>query len=296
MTAVTSMSTTGAGEPRRPPARRNRRKPGRRWVAILGYLIAIAVIAPYSVMVLVALMPKGEIFTPPIHVLPRKVDFSNFTIPFTQYALATFFKNSIIIAIGTVVLGLLVAIPAAYVLARRRFRGRQVVMLMLLMTQMLSPTMLILGIYQEFSRLDLMNNLAAVVAVNAAFTVAFAVFVLSDVFASIPFEIEEAAAVDGASRTRVLTRIVVPLSGPGIATAGLFLFAQAWNEFTLALTVLNKSSLTPLSVGIYQFYGQFEKEWSYLFATALMGAIPVIICFMYLERWLVKGLTSGSVK
>jgi multiple sugar transport system permease protein len=89
---------------------------------------------------------------------------------------------------------------------------------------------------------------------------------------------------------------VLPLSGPGLATAGLFLFAQAWNEFILALTVLNRSELTPLSVGIYQFYGQFDKEWTYLFATAVMGAVPVIICFMYMERWLVKGLTSGGVK
>lgn len=275
---------------------RRRRKPKRRWVAVLGYLIALAILAPYSVMVLVALMPRDEIFTPPLHVLPRSVDFSNFTVPWAKYALTTFFKNSIIIAIGAVALGLLVAIPAAYILARRRFRGRQLVMLMLLMTQMLSPTMLVLGIYQEFSRFDLLNNLAAVIPVNAAFTVAFAVFVLSDVFAAIPIEIEEAATVDGASRTRVLTRVVVPLSGPGMATAGLFLFAQAWNEFTLALTVLNKSNLTPLSVGIYQFYGQFDKEWSYLFATALMGAIPVIICFIYMERWLVKGLTAGSVK
>lgn len=278
------------------PALKPGRAPRRRVVAVLGYVIAAVVLIPYAVMVLVALKPKEEVFEPPLQVLPRNVDLSNFITPWTDYALGTFFRNSLIIAIGAVILGLLVAIPAAYALARVQFRGRQAVFLVLLMTQMLSPTMLILGIYEQFRQFHLLDNLAAVVAVNSAFTVAFAIFVLADVFESIPVEIEEAAAVDGASRLRTLVKVVLPLSGPGLATAGLFLFAQAWNEFILALTVLNRSELTPLSVGIYQFFGQFDKEWTYLFATAVMGAIPVIICFMYMERWLVKGLTSGGVK
>ncbi len=278
------------------PALKPGRAPRRRVVAVLGYVIAAVVLVPYAVMVLVALKPREEVFEPPLQVLPRDVDLSNFTTPWTDYALGTFFRNSLIIAIGAVILGLLVAIPAAYALARVQFRGRQAVFLVLLITQMLSPTMLILGIYEQFRQFHLLDNLAAVVAVNSAFTVAFAIFVLADVFESIPVEIEEAAAVDGASRLRTLVKVVLPLSGPGLATAGLFLFAQAWNEFILALTVLNRSELTPLSVGIYQFYGQFDKEWTYLFATAVMGAVPVIICFMYMERWLVKGLTSGGVK
>lgn len=263
---------------------------------VLGYLLAIAIIAPYVIMVFVALMPRTELFEAPLHVVPRNVDFSNFVVPWTDYPLPTYFSNSLIIAVGATVLGLIVAIPAAYVLARFRFRFRTAITLALLMTQMLSPAMLILGIYEEFRQFGLLNNLGAVIAVNAAFAVAFAVLILSDVFESIPVEIEEAAFVDGASRLRTLVKIVIPLGGPGIATAGLFLFAQAWNEFTLALTVLNDPSLTPLSIGLYQFYGQFDKQWTYLFATAAMGALPVILVFIYLERWLVKGLAAGSVK
>jgi multiple sugar transport system permease protein len=224
------------------------RRPRRRLTAVaavLGWTLAIGIVAPYVVMIFVALMPRTELFSPPLHVLPRDVDLSNFTIPWTDYPLPTYFRNSLIIAVGAVLLGLLVSIPAAYVLARFRFRFRTAITLALLMTQMLSPAMLILGIYEEFRQFGLLDNLGAVVAVNAAFSVAFAVLILSDVFESIPVEIEEAAFVDGASRLRTLVRIVVPLGGPGIATAGLFLFAQAWNEFTLALTVLNDPELTP---------------------------------------------------
>jgi multiple sugar transport system permease protein len=265
-------------------------------VAMLGYLLAIIIIAPYVIMMFVAVMPKEELFSPPLHVVPRGIDLSNFVTPWTDFPLQTYFRNSLIIAMGAVVLGLLVAIPAAHALARIRFRFKPAIMLLLLMTQMLSPAMLILGIYEQFRHFGLLDNLAAVISVNVAFSLGFAVLILTDVFESIPAEIEEAAAVDGASRFRTLVSIVLPLAGPGIAVAGVFLFAQAWNEFTLALTVLNDPELTPLSIGLYQFYGQFDKEWTYLFATAAMGAIPVIVAFIYMERWLVRGLTAGSVK
>jgi multiple sugar transport system permease protein len=265
-------------------------------VAMLGYLLALIIIAPYVIMMFVALMPKEELFSPPLHVVPRGIDLSNFVIPWTDFPLQTYFRNSLIIAMGAVVLGLLVSIPAAHALARIRFRFKPAIMLLLLMTQMLSPAMLILGIYEQFRHFGLLDNLAAVISVNVAFSLGFAVLILTDVFESIPAEIEEAAAVDGASRLRTLVSIVLPLAGPGIAVAGVFLFAQAWNEFTLALTVLNDPELTPLSIGLYQFYGQFDKEWTYLFATAAMGAIPVIVAFIYMERWLVRGLTAGSVK
>ena len=265
-------------------------------VAMLGYLLAIIIIAPYVIMMFVAVMPKEELFSPPLHVVPRGIDLSNFVTPWTDFPLQTYFRNSLIIAMGAVVLGLLVAIPAAHALARIRFRFKPAIMLLLLMTQMLSPAMLILGFYEQFRHFGLLDNLAAVISVNVAFSLGFAVLILTDVFESIPAEIEEAAAVDGASRFRTLVSIVLPLAGPGIAVAGVFLFAQAWNEFTLALTVLNDPELTPLSIGLYQFYGQFDKEWTYLFATAAMGAIPVIVAFIYMERWLVRGLTAGSVK
>ncbi|MCA3503505.1 MAG: carbohydrate ABC transporter permease [Rhodobacter sp.] len=277
-------------------SRLNRRTQMTLVVAMLGYLLALIIIAPYVIMMFVALMPKEELFSPPLHVVPRGIDLSNFVIPWTDFPLQTYFRNSLIIAMGAVVLGLLVSIPAAHALARIRFRFKPAIMLLLLMTQMLSPAMLILGIYEQFRHFGLLDNLAAVISVNVAFSLGFAVLILTDVFESIPTEIEEAAAVDGASRLRTLISIVLPLAGPGIAVAGVFLFAQAWNEFTLALTVLNDPELTPLSIGLYQFYGQFDKEWTYLFATAAMGAIPVIVAFIYMERWLVRGLTAGSVK
>ncbi|MCE2737053.1 MAG: carbohydrate ABC transporter permease [Rhodobacter sp.] len=277
-------------------SRLNRRTQMTLVVAMLGYLLALIIIAPYVIMMFVALMPKEELFSPPLHVVPRGIDLSNFVIPWTDFPLQTYFRNSLIIAMGAVVLGLLVSIPAAHALARIRFRFKPAIMLLLLMTQMLSPAMLILGIYEQFRHFGLLDNLAAVISVNVAFSLGFAVLILTDVFESIPAEIEEAAAVDGASRLRTLVSIVLPLAGPGIAVAGVFLFAQAWNEFTLALTVLNDPELTPLSIGLYQFYGQFDKEWTYLFATAAMGAIPVIVAFIYMERWLVRGLTAGSVK
>jgi len=260
-----------------------------------GLLVGLAFLVPYIVMVLTALTSRQELLTPPAHVIPRVVQWSNFTEPWGLFSIGTFFKNSLMISFGATAVGLVAAIPAGYALARTEIRFRNGFLLMLLMTQMLPPVMLVVGIYQEFRQFGLLNSLPALIFVNAAFTIAFAIFILADVFRSIPEELEEAASIDGASRTQTLLRIVLPLAGPGTAVAGLFIFIGAWNEFTLALTVLNRSELIPISIGLFSFAGAFDVEWPFLFATATMATVPIIVVFVFAERWLVSGLTIGSV-
>lgn len=284
------------------PAQKKRRMSSRqrprvnRVAQLLGFLLAIFIIAPYIVMFFVSIMPRTEVFTPPLHVIPRAIDFSNFTIPWTDFPLPIYFRNSLIIAFGATVLGLLIAIPAAYVLARFRFRFRTAITLTLLMTQMLSPAMLILGVYQEFRQFGLLNNLVAVIVVNTAFTVAFAVLILSDVFESIPFEIEEAAFIDGASRFQTFRKISLPLAAPGIVTTAIFTFIAAWNEYVVAYTLASSPEKQPFSVGLSLLTGLYEVKWNFLFAGSLIAIIPIIILFISIEKYLVGGLTAGSVK
>ena len=267
-----------------------RRQRARIALTSLGFLVGFIVILPYIVMVFTALMSRSELFAPPVHVFPRDVTWSNFVEPWHQYSVATYFRNSIIIATGSAVLGVTVAIPAAYCLARVRFRARRGVLMALLMTQVLSPDILILGIYQEFRQFGLLDSLVPLIFMNAAFTLAVAVFILTDVFTAIAADIEEATWLDGASRVQSLVKVLLPLSGRGILVAALFIFVAAWHEFTVALTVLSSPELTPLSIGLFDFVGQYNAEWTYLFATALMGAVPVVICFIAMDRWLVTGL------
>jgi multiple sugar transport system permease protein len=158
------------------------------------------------------------------------------------------------------------------------------------------PTSLVIGIYQEFTNTIHLNSTIALILVNAGFNLAFAVWILNAYFGAIPKELEEAAMVDGASRTGAMFRIVIPLALPGIVTALIFTFIAAWNEFVAALILTNTDSSQPLTVKMDTFLGQYSIDWQHLFAGSVIATIPVIILFAFIEGKVVSGLTAGSVK
>jgi multiple sugar transport system permease protein len=203
---------------------------------------------------------------------------------------------SLEIAIGSTLLVLLVAIPAAYYTSRRRFRGRGAFLILVLCTQMFQPTSLIIGIYQEFTNTVHINSTLALILVNAGFNLAFAVWILNAYFGAIPKELEEAAMVDGTSRLGAMFRVIIPLALPGIVTALIFTFIAAWNEFVAALTLTNTDASEPLTVKMDTFIGQYSTDWQHLFAGSVIATIPVIILFAFIEGKVVSGLTAGSVK
>jgi multiple sugar transport system permease protein len=200
------------------------------------------------------------------------------------------------VAGGATILVLLVAMPAAYYTARHRFRGRGLFLLIVLITQMLQPTALIVGIYKEFLSFHLINTVWALILVNAGFNMAFAVWILNAYFQSIPVELEEAAMVDGSSRLGTLRRITLPLAMPGVVTALIFTFIAAWNEFIVALTLTTSNNVMPLTVRLDMFIGQYTVDWQHLFGASVVATIPVLILFALIERRVVGGLTAGSIR
>ena len=156
---------------------------------------------------------------------------------------------------------------------------------------MFSPTALIIGIFREVKFFGLLDTWLALIIVNAGFNLAFAVWLLSGFFASVPVEIEEAAMVDGCTKFSALRRIV-----PGLVTAVIFTFVATWNEFTVALTIMSSPQRQPISTGITTFVGQYDVAWEYLFTTTAIAIVPVVILFISIEKYLVGGLTAGSVK
>jgi multiple sugar transport system permease protein len=161
---------------------------------------------------------------------------------------------------------------------------------------MFAPTALVIGIFREIVKLQLVNTYLGLILVYAAFNMAFSIWILTSFFSSIPKEIEEAAWIDGCSRFSTLTRIVLPLSLPGLATAFIFTFIAAWNEFVIALTLTSSPEQEPLTVGLTALIGFYQVQWQYLFAGSLIAIVPVVILFASIEKWLVGGLTAGSVK
>jgi multiple sugar transport system permease protein len=247
-------------------------------------------------MLLTALKSKEEITAIPATYLPKKWAFENFIGVWKEIPLLGFIKSSFIISISATIIVILIAIPAAYYVARNDFRGKKAFLLLVLVTQMFAPTALVVGIFREIVALNLVDTYLALILIYAAFNMAFSIWILSSFFRSIPKEIEEAAWIDGCSRFTTLTRIVLPLALPGLVTAFIFTFIAAWNEFVIALTLTSSPEREPLTVGLTSLIGQYQVQWNYLFAGSLIAIVPVVILFASIEKWLVGGLTAGSVK
>jgi multiple sugar transport system permease protein len=263
---------------------------------LVGLVLALFFLLPYVVMFLASVKDDNDLFKSPPDYLPSHWRWSNWHDVWNVIPLGTYIEVSLIIATVSTALVLLVSLPAAYYAARHEFRGRNLFLYLVLVTQMFAPVALVVGIYQEFVLVHGVNAYWAIILTDAAFNLAFAIWILNGYFASIPKEIEDAAQVDGLSRLRTLLRVILPIARPGVVTAVIFTFIQVWNEFIIALTMFNKPTRAPLTVGINQFVGLYKTEYQYLFVASLIAIVPVVALFVAIERQLVSGLTAGSVK
>lgn len=210
---------------------------------------------------------------------------------FLQYAL-----NSAFVAIATTILGLVLACTAAYALSRFRFAGRQAGLAAFLAVQMFPGTLLLMPLYVILHELGLLNRLFGLVLVYATTAIPFCVWTLKGYFDSLPKELEEAARLDGASTFGIFWKIMLPLAKPGLAVTGLFSFMTAWNEFILASTFLTDDSVYTLPVLLKSSVGRYSADWGLFAAGAILTSLPVMALFYFLQRYLVGGLTAGSVK
>lgn len=269
----------------------------RRWgLAALGALTTIFFLAPYSVMLMSSLRTSRDVKTSPPSFTPRQWQWSTYADVLGDERFRAWLMTSLTVAIASTVIVILVAIPAAYVTARYRFIGRTPFLLLVLVTQMLSPTALVVGLYRQFFELNVVNTYAALIITNAAFNLAFAVWILHGFFSSIPVEVEEAAELDGSGKLQTLWRIMLPLTRPGLVTATIFTFIAAWNEYVVALTLMIDDAKKPLTVGMRAYITGYEQHWDQLFAASVIAVVPVVILFAMIEKHLVGGLTAGSVK
>ena len=261
-----------------------------------GLALAVVVLAPYAVMVCTALKPEAELRITPPRLTPLEWRPDNFLEVLGDPSFQGWLRASLVVALTSTAIVVLAATPAAYYTARYRFPGRSAFLLLVLVTQMFSPTALVVGLYRQFFELGLVDTYAALILTNAAFNLAFAVWILRAFFAAIPREIEEAAAVDGCGRLRTLVQVVLPLSLPAIVTAVIFAFIAAWNEYIVALTLMTDPARKPLTVGITSYVTAYVQHWNQLFAASVIAIVPVVVLFALIERHLVGGLTAGSVK
>ena len=258
--------------------------------------ICLVILYPYFVMFCTALKSRQEIFAINGTVLPVEYIWSNFTDIWTLAPMGEYLMNSVIIAAGSTAIAMVCGIPAAYALARMKFKGQTAFLGFIIVSQMFAPVVLLIGIYKVMQSMALTNTLLGLVFINAAFNQAFTIWLLRGTFMSISAEMEQAATIDGCNRIQAMFKILLPVAAPGIVTTLIFIFINAWNEYTVALCLISTDTLKPLTVGINIFNGYNIIEWQYLFASSIFAIIPVVILFMSIEKHLTSGLTAGGVK
>lgn len=263
-----------------------------------GLVVLVVFILPYTIMFFGSVKTKSQIRSVDPTYFPTEWHWENYLnmwstpeTPLVQNLIST-----IVISVFATLLVLLVAMPAAYYTARFRFPGRMVFLFLVIVTQMLQPAVLTSGLFRQFVAFGMIDTWAAMILVNAAFNLSFAVWIMHSFFAGVPKEVDEAAQIDGAGRLTVLFRINLPLVWPGIVTAIVFTFVACWNEFAASLVILSTAGNQPLSVALTKFVGQYETSWHYVFGVSIVAIIPVVVLFMLIEKRLVGGLTAGSVK
>ena len=258
--------------------------------------VCIITLYPYFAMFTTALKSRVEIFSSNGTILPVTALWSNFIEIWSRAPMGRYMLNSFLIAGGSTIIAMLCGIPAAYALARMKFKGQTAFLGFVIVSQMFAPVVLLIGIYQVMQALGLTDSIVGLIFINAAFNQAFTIWLLRGTFMGISAEMEQAATIDGCNRLQSMLKVLLPVAAPGIVTTLIFIFINAWNEYPVALCLISTDTLKPLTVGINTFNGYNMIEWQYLFAASIFAVIPVVILFMCIEKNLVSGLASGGVK
>ncbi len=263
-------------------------------VAVVGMLALL--VFPVVLLVFNSVKTEEQIFASPMGV-PRGVTWENFRSVLFETTFTTHLRNSAIVALSTVLLAVVVTAPAGYALSRFKFRGRTIFSMWLLATQAFPGIIMVLGLFTVLNVYGLINRLPGLIVMHTSFALPFSIWLLKGYFDKIPIDLEEAARIDGCSRLRALTRIVLPLSVPGLLAVATFSMLLSWNEFFFALVIMKTNESWTLPVYLARFLGSGGVvQWGPLSAAALLVTIPVFVLFLLGQRYLVSGLTGGAIK
>ncbi|WP_296081674.1 carbohydrate ABC transporter permease [uncultured Agrobacterium sp.] len=257
--------------------------------------IVLFAMAPFVWMILTSLTPTAVLSATGVSLSPIGWSMDNYVRLIEQTSFLKNMGDSLIIAGGTVVIGLIVAVTAAYAFSRFRFRGRKLLMMQFLLINMFPMVLLILPLFVLMRRFGILDTHIGLILANATVAIPFAVWMLTSYIAAIPKSLDEAAMTDGCSRLTALRKVVLPLTMPGIISTGIYIFITAWNEYLYALT-LGGRNVRPVTVAIQTLIGEYQIEWGLLAAGAVVGAMPATILFLLVQRRLIGGLTQGAVK
>jgi multiple sugar transport system permease protein len=267
------------------------------WHGIVAALVTFAALGPFLWAAIVSLTPESLLFDRQIHYIPTEVTLANYLRVFEAWNFGRAFMNSVIVAVSVTILSVTLSVSAAYAFARMKFAGRRFLIVSLLLIYLLPSVVLLVPLMVIFRTLGLFNSYPALILAESTHAVPFAVWLLTNYFASLPRELEEAAQVDGCTRVGALLRIVLPLAVPGIVAAALFIFIASWNEFLFAFMFTSGEDIRTLPVLLRGLIpSETGVSWGIVTAGAISATLPVASAFLVFQRYLVRGLASGAVK
>lgn len=268
-----------------------------RLLIILSLLVlCLLVFAPFYWIFSASIKSPQEIINRIPTLFPHSFTLQHYDKLLRSSAYPTYLWNSILVALETMAITVVLSTLAAYGLYRIKFPGRQLIFRIILATYAFPGVLLLIPLYSVMSAVGLIDRLTALVIVNVTFAAPFAVWMLQAFFRTIPPDLEEAARLDGASFLQILLKIILPLSAPGVASIAIFAFIMSWTEYMFASILVNSEASRTLPVGLAGIIGQYQIDWGLLLAGATLTTLPVIILFSFVGRYFIEGLTSGAVK
>ena len=261
-------------------------------------VIFVILMFPLYWIVVTSLKKEIEIFQIPPTLLPRVLNTRSYfaQLQHGDFNMFRSFKNSLVISSCAMLISLVLAIPASYGIARYRFKGKRAFILGFLVTQMLPVSVLLTPMFIMFKNAHLLNTQFSAILADVTIGVPFSVLILIGYFASIPKELEDASRIDGCSRFSAFLRIFLPIASPGVIVCTVFSFLYGWGDLAYGMTFLQDQAMRPITAGIFNFLGQYGTKWSYLSAFAVVTIAPVVLIFVFMQKYIISGLTSGAVK
>ena len=269
-------------------------------IRIFGIIILAAatliIIFPFYWMVKTSFQSNSSMFQVPPSFFPEVIDISSFYEVLMKKPIVIWMKNSLLVTVSVTLISMVLSTLTAYSLSRYRNKANTIFSFLILTTQMLPSTLFVLPIYREFNRFSLMDTHSGIVIAYTTFALPICIWMLKGYFDSIPTDLEEAATIEGCSRLGTIWRIIMPLAKPGYMATAIFAFINAWGEYLFAKMLLSSQSNWLLSNGLASFKGEYTTPWNWIMAAAIIYALPPLILFLFMQKYLVSGMTAGAVK
>lgn len=265
-------------------------------IALVAFLLVLFIFPIYW-MFIGSLKDNSVLMKSPPEIYPRFQTVENYATVLTTGKYLNYIKNSILVALGTVLVDLVLATFAGYSLSRYRYPGRKVILILLLSAQIFPVVVIIISLYTFFRKMNLMNTYAGLILADVAMSLPLSVWMLMSFVDSVPRSLDEAAHIDGCSRLMTMTRIVLPLMKPGLLAVGIYAFLQSWDDYLLGLVIMTKTAMKTLPVGIAEtFMGEFGFDYAGMMTISVVASLPVFLLFLVFQRYMISGLTGGAVK